>query len=292
VDRPRVPLPHKLGPFVVGAKVGGGGMASVYLGRRDDDTHPDLKLVALKVIRDDFADDPKYREMFDDEAKILSRFAHPGIIRHVDYGHAEQHSYLAMELVLGRSLMDAWDACAAAGKRMPVDLGAYVALQVADALAYAHAMTDDEGEHAALIHRDVNPTNIFLTYDGQVKLLDFGLAKARGRKHESVRGIIKGKVAYFAPEQITEDIVDHRIDIYALGATLWETTTGRRLFKRDNDVETVRAIQAHVIPDPRSFVEGLYPESLWRIIERALQKHPSDRYGSAREMAEDGLIEA
>lgn len=285
-------VPAQLGPFIVGAKIGGGGMASVYLGRRLDESAPGLKIVALKVIREELAKDQQYLDMFTDEARILSRLDHPGIIRHVDYGKGEgeegsHHRYIAMELVIGRSLMDAWEACNRAGKHMPIDLAAYVAARVADALDYAHALRGDDGKRIDLIHRDVNPTNVFLTYDGQVKLIDFGLAKAVGRVHKSREGIVKGKVPYLSPEQITEDAIDQRTDIYALGVTLWEMTTGKRLFKRGTDLETIRAIQAHVIPDPRETVEGLYPESLFQIVRRALAKDRADRYQTAGEMAKD-----
>jgi serine/threonine protein kinase len=271
---------------MVGAKIGGGGMASVYLGRRAEDD-PGQNLVALKVIKDTLAGDKQYEVMFDDEAKILSRLDHPSIIRHVDYGREGEWGYIAMELVLGRSLMDAWDACNKAGRHMPIDLSAHVGLCVAEALAYAHTLTDEQGKPLDVIHRDVNPTNIFLTYDGQVKLIDFGLAKAKGRAYKSAEGIVKGKVPYLAPEQITEEQIDHRADIYALGATIWEMTTGRRLFKRDTDGETIRAIKAHVIPDPRTIVEGWYPEALWKIVLHALAKDRAERYSTAKELADD-----
>ncbi len=281
------PLPPQLGPYVVGAKIGGGGMATVYLGRHPDDTAQGLKLVALKVIRDDLIADEAYRAMFDDEARILSRLVHPGIIRHVGYGHSASHAYIAMELVLGRSLMDIWQTCDADGTPMPIDLGAFVTMQIAEALHHAHTLVDGDGQRTGVIHRDVNPSNIFITYDGRVKLIDFGLAKARGRRHESGRGIVKGKVGYFAPEQITQATLDHRTDVYALGATLWEVTTAKRLFKRATDVETIRAIQAHDVPDPRTIVDGWYPESLWKIISCALESDRENRYSTAAAMADD-----
>jgi len=272
---------------VVGAKIGGGGMAAVYLGRRDIGDVPGQNLVALKVIKDNLAGNREYEVMFDDEARILSRLDHPNIIRHVAYGREDEFGYIAMELVLGRSLMDAWEACSQAGRHMPIDLGAHVGLCVAEALHYAHELKDESGKRLDVVHRDVNPTNIFLTYDGQVKLIDFGLAKAKGRAYKSAEGIVKGKVPYLAPEQITEEQIDHRADIYALGATLWEMTTGRRLFKRETDGETIRAIKAHDIPDPRSIVEGWYPESMWNIVERALAKDRAQRQQTAGELASD-----
>jgi serine/threonine-protein kinase len=278
-------LPVRLGPFEVGAKIGGGGMASVYVGRRVSGEPAD-EIVALKLIRDDLADDKKYVTMFLDEAKILSRLSHPDIIRTRDYGVDGDTRYIAMELLLGRSLLDAFERAGEVGKRMPHDLAAFVALRVAEALHYAHALTSESGQPLHVIHRDVNPTNVFVTYGGTVKLIDFGLAKSAARLSESGEGVVKGKVPYLSPEQIEEKPFDHRTDLYTLGATLWEMTTGRRLFKRDNDVETIRAIRDHDIPDARKIVES-YPDALWSIVEHALARDPDHRYESGGAMAAD-----
>jgi eukaryotic-like serine/threonine-protein kinase len=264
----------KLGPYELGPKIGGGGMATVYVGRNDDSD-----VAAIKVIRDELARDTEYIHMFLDEAKVLSSLAHEDIIVTKDFGVTDDARFIAMELLLGRSLIDVFERCAEAGKRVPMDLAAYIVLRVASALEHAHGKQ--------VIHRDVNPTNIFLTYDGRVKLIDFGLAKSVGRIAKSAEGVVKGKVPYLSPEQIEEKPIDARTDLYSLGATLWELTTGRRLFKRATDVETIRAIREHAIPDPRTFVDGLYPDALWAIIERALQPEPAARYSNAAAMATD-----
>ena len=283
-------VPQKLGPYEVGAKIGGGGMASVYVGRRVEGTPKD-EIVAIKVIRDELAKNREYVAMFLDEAKILSRLAHPDIIVTRDYGIAHEGNsetrFIAMELLLGRSLLDAFERAKENGTRMPLDLAAFVARRVAEALGYAHALENEKGTKLNVIHRDVNPTNVFLTYSGQVKLIDFGLAKSSSRLAKSGEGIIKGKVPYLSPEQIEEKPFDHRADIYALGATIWEMTTGRRLFKRASDVETIRAIRAHDVPDPRDIVEGIYPDALWAIVQRALERDPEKRYATASELATD-----
>ena len=278
--------PTRLGPYEVGAKIGGGGMASVYVGRRIEG-EPKDEIVALKLIRDELAKDREYVAMFLDEAKILSRLNHPDIIDTRDYGIEGETRFIAMELLLGRSLLDAFDRANQQKTRMPLDLAAFVGKRVAEALDYAHALESEKGAKLNVIHRDVNPTNVFVTYAGQVKLIDFGLAKSSARLAKSGEGIIKGKVPYLSPEQIEEKPFDHRADIYALGATIWEMTTGRRLFKRATDVETIRAIREHDVPDPREIVEGLYPDALWKIVERALERDPAKRYATAGELARD-----
>ncbi len=261
-------------------------MATVFLGRRVEGA-PDGEIVAIKVIKDELAQQSTFIHMFLDEAKILSRLSHPRIIETRHFGVTEQARFIAMELLLGRSLMDAWDVCHSRETRVPLDLAAYIALAMADALTHAHDLAGEDGKPLNLVHRDVNPTNVFLTYDGAVKLIDFGLAKAEGRVTKSAEGVVKGKVPYLSPEQVAERPIDRRTDIYALGATLWEMTTGKRLFKRDTDLETIRAIRAQDVPDPRTIAPGLYPDALHAIVERALQREPDARYATAEDMAVD-----
>ena len=277
---------QRLGPYEMGPKIGGGGMATVYLGRRVEGA-PDGEIVAIKVIKDEHADDKAFVHMFLDEAQILSKLSHPKIIETRHFGITEQARFIAMELLLGRSLMDAWDVCASKEARVPLDLAAHIALSIAEALTHAHDLKGEDGKPLNIVHRDVNPTNVFLTYDGQVKLIDFGLVKAEGRVTKSAEGVVKGKVPYLSPEQVAEAPIDRRTDIYALGATLWEMTTGRRLFKRATDLETIRAIRAQDIPDPRTLSEGLYPDALHAIVMRALAREPADRYPDAEAMAVD-----
>jgi eukaryotic-like serine/threonine-protein kinase len=274
--------PKELGPYEVGAKVGGGGMATIYLGRRvRDDGGEDL--VALKVIRDELAHDEAFTRMFIDEAKILARLSHPNIIRTLEYGVTGRHNFIAMELLSGRTFADLWDVLRAQGEPMPLRLGAWICARVAEGLHLAHELLDEDGEPLGVIHRDVNPGNVFLTLRGEVKLIDFGLAKARVRLSDSIQGIVKGKIPYLAPEQAAGDEIDRRVDVYALGATLWETATMTRLFKRDTDVATLKAILAAHVPDVREMVDD-FPEELWSIIERALSRDPAERYATADEL--------
>jgi len=284
--------PTRLGPYDVIVKIAGGGMATIYLGRgRGEDGEE--QLVALKVIRHDLRHDERFVTMFLDEAKILSRLWHPSIAATYGFGTDDEQHFIAMELLVGRTLRDVWDACKARKVSLRLDHAAWVAARIADALHHAHELTDEEGAPLNVVHRDVNPTNIFLTFEGEVKLFDFGLAKATGRRAKSTAGVVKGKLPYLSPEAIEQQPLDGRSDIYTLGTTLWELTTMRRLFKRDDDVETLMATRAGLVPDPRARLPE-YPEALWKIIRRALARNPDERYQTAGELAHalDTFVEA
>jgi len=271
------PRPTRLGHYDVVAKIGGGGMATIYLGRATD------HVAALKVLRHE---DAQAVDMFLDESKLLSLLSHENITRTYEYGEDNGEHFIAMELLLGRTLVDVWEACVARKLALRLDLSAWICARVADGLAHAHALVDERGAPLFVIHRDVNPSNVFLTFDGRVKLFDFGLAKSLGRRAESSAGIVKGKLPYLSPEQIMQLDVDHRADVFMLGTTLYELTTMRRLFKRDDDVDTVKAVRNGAIPDPRAFVAG-YPDALWSIASRALQRNRDNRYADAGAFARD-----
>ncbi len=281
-----VPLrPKRLGPYDIIAKIAGGGMATIYLGRGSDPKDGD-RVAAIKVIRQELSGDDRYVTMFFDEAKILSQLEHPSIIRTLDYGMADDQRYIAMELLLGRTVADVWEAARARKLLLRVDMAAWIGARVAEGLHYAHELRGEDRKPLHIIHRDVNPTNIFMTYDGRVKLFDFGLAKARGRRAKSAAGIVKGKVAYLSPEQVTQETVDRRSDIFTLGTTIWELSTMRRLFKRENDVETIKAIRVALVPDPRA-TNARFPDALWKILKRSLARDPKERYATAAELASD-----
>jgi serine/threonine-protein kinase len=272
-----------LGKYEVCAKIAGGGMATVHLGRKIG--KPD-ELVALKVMSDAYYDNEAFVDMFLDEARILKKLSHRNVIHTYDFGSQGPHRYIAMELLLGRPLVDAWEICSKEKTRLPLTLAAWICARVAEGVHSAHELKDDDGEHLNVIHRDVNPSNVFLLYDGRVKLIDFGLAKSKRRKSTSEEGIVKGKIPYLAPEQAALGAFDRRVDVYSLGITLWELGTGKRLFKRDTDVETVAAIRKAHVPDPRDIVLT-YPDALYRILERALRVNPDERYPNAEEMRQE-----
>lgn len=285
-QKPPKPPTRKLGRYEVGPKIAGGGMAIVYLGRRRGSDGIE-RVCALKVIRDELATDTRYVQMFLDEARILSRLSvHPNIIQTYDYGISDDGRYIAMELLLGRSLADACEIVAVRNEHVPYALAAWMCARIADGLHHAHELRDVDGTPLEIVHRDVNPTNIFVSYDTSIKLLDFGIARANRREFRSAAGIVKGKLPYLAPEQLGDGPIDRRVDIFQLGTTLWEATTGRRLFKRETDLDTVRAVQKCKVPDARE-IQLDYPEGLWRILTRALARHPSERYETAADLGSD-----
>lgn len=277
--------PTKLGAYDVIAKIASGGMAHVYLGRARDLTGSE-RVAAIKVMRHDYGGDEQALHMFFDEAKLLSRLSHPNIIQTLEFGTSGEHPFIAMELLLGRTVMDVWDACVRQNIALRFDLAAWIAARLADALHYAHELADESGTPLHLIHRDVNPSNVFLTFDGKVKLFDFGLAKAKSRRTKSTTGIVKGKLPYLSPEQLMELPLDRRSDIFTLGTTLWEMATMRRLFKRDTDGDTVRAVRSSPIPDPESLVPG-FPEPLAKIVRRSLERNREHRHQTAQELAQE-----
>ena len=259
-------------------------MATVFVGRALDPAPPHV--VALKMIRDEFALNRDFVNMFRDEAKIARVLRHPNIVEVYELAVDGPRIFLAMEILYGQSLWQVWDACRERGVRLRYDVIAWIGARICEGLHYAHEMKDERGQPLQIVHRDVNATNVFVTYDGQVKIIDFGLAKATNRVSKTAAGVIKGKVAYMSPEQAIGAEVDRRTDIFALGTTLWELSVDRRLFKHTDEIETLKRVHAAEAPDPRTLVDG-YPSMLWAAIKRALAKNPEQRYATAAGMMRD-----
>jgi serine/threonine-protein kinase len=191
-----------------------------------------------------------------------------------------------MELMLGHTLMDLWKTCHARNEALAPEIVAWIGGRVADALHFAHELKGEDDALLSVIHRDVNPTNIFICYDGSLKLFDFGLAKAHGRRAKSSSNIVKGKLPYLSPEQILQMPLDRRSDLFALGTTMWEMLTARRLFTRDSDVATVKAVRGGAIPEVRTLAPHV-PSELALIVHRALERNRAHRYATARELGDE-----
>jgi serine/threonine protein kinase len=279
-------LPSTIGRYDIRAKLADGGMANIYVGRLSGPAGFE-KLHAIKVIKPEFSKDKDFTNMFLDEARIAAKLSHPSIVQVHELGEEanSKRLWIAMELLFGESLWDIWFTARAKKQKLPEDIVAWIGARIAEGLHHAHELQVG-GVKQNVIHRDVNPSNVFVTYDGQVKIIDFGLAKAKNRVTETGLGVIKGKVAYMAPEQTKSSRdIDHRIDIFALGVTLFELTTDKRLFKRGDNVSTLAAVAECNIPDPTALVPG-YSPALWDILKKALAKNRNERYATAKELAE------
>ncbi len=273
-------MPARLGRYDVRAKVGEGGMATVYVGRDAG------RLVALKVVKEEYSLNREFVNMFLDEAKIVSTLKHPNLIDVHELGSEGSRLFIAMELLAGQSLWHLWMACRDRNVRLRYDMIAWIGARIAEGLHHAHEVADENGNALGVVHRDVNASNIFVTYGGQVKVIDFGLAKAANRVSKTAAGVVKGKFAYMSPEQALGRPLDRRTDIFALAVTLWELTVDRRLFKGKDDFETLRKVSQANVKNPATLVEG-YPPELWRIFKRALERDRTKRYPTALELARE-----
>jgi serine/threonine protein kinase len=289
----QLPEPIQFGKYTLFERIGRGGMAEVYKGRISGPAGFERTFVVKRILPH-LSDDATFIKMFVEEAKMSARLAHPNIVQIFELGAVEGEYFISMEYVRGRDLADTMRAIwKTMGPPRP-ELVAYIGREACRALSYAHGVTDDMGRPLGMIHRDVSPSNIMLSYEGAVKLLDFGIAKALGEAPEITKsGTMKGKYAYMAPEQTDGDDVDHRIDIFSCGIVLHEVLTGRRLFKGQNDVLTIERVRRCEVPPP-SQQNPLVPRELDAIILKALAKNRSDRWNNAAEMADalDDVVHA
>jgi eukaryotic-like serine/threonine-protein kinase len=274
---------RRLGRFQIIGRLATGGMAEVYLALSGE--LPGFRtLIVVKRILPHLAQNRQFIGMFLDEARLAALLDHPNVVRIIEVGHDGEEYYLAMELVQGKPL-SAVLRKAAREKRPPSPaLSAYIMAQAASGLGYAHALTDGDGRPLGVVHRDVSPQNVLLSFEGAVKLIDFGVARAFGRVAHTSPGGLKGKIEYMSPEQASAEDVDHRADVFALGIVLWEVLTGRRLYRRETELATMRAILDDPIPRP-SEVANVPPE-LDAVVMRALRKKREGRFSSAHEMAQ------
>jgi len=268
-------------------------MAEVYKGRIQGPAGFE-RVFVVKRILPHLSEEPTFIKMFVEEAKLSARLNHPNIVQIFELGSVEGEYFISMEYIRGHDLAETMRAIwKTVGPPRP-ELVAYVGREACRALAYAHNLTDDSGRPLGMIHRDVSPSNIMLSYEGGVKLLDFGIAKALGEAPETTKsGTMKGKYAYMAPEQTEGDDVDSRIDIFSCGIVLHEVLTGRRLFKGNNDIQTIERVRRCEVPPP-SFQNPMCPPELDNVVLKALARNRDDRFATAAEMADalDDVVHA
>ena len=250
-------------------------MAEVWVGKRDDD--PEGESYAIKRILPHLARETKFVEMFLDEANIAQQLNHPNIVQIHELGEWDGEYYIAMEYIDGADLADVLDMSERLEYDIPIGVAVQIAIEVLDALAYAHDFSEGD-KHMNIIHRDVSPHNILVSHTGEVRLVDFGVAKAVERHSKTETGFVKGKLSYMSPEQIRQDPLDCRSDVFSVGVVLYELLTKDTPFGRE--LTAVNAILNSETPDPAKSRKGI-PKELSRIILKSLEKDADDRYGSA-----------
>ncbi len=257
-----------------------GGMAEIYLAREPETVEgAGHRHLVIKRVLQHVADDPTFKTMFFDEARLAMRLNHPSIVHIYEFGEEEGSYFLAMEWVDGVALGKIIRKSRQTGG-MPAPVAVKIIAQVAEALHYAHHLRDDDGAELGIIHRDVSPQNIMVSYDGAVKLLDFGIAKATIQHTKTGDGQVKGKFAYMSPQQCMGEDIDARADVFSLGVCLYEALTGLPLYHRKTQYETMRAVIEEKVPSIRTHRPDL-PEELDAIVQRALAKNSAERFDTA-----------
>lgn len=279
--------PNVFGRYRLIADIGRGGMSEVYLAVTEgiEAAAQFQKLLVIKMLKRELGEDPDFVKMFLNEARLAARLNHPNIVQTIEIGNAGGRYFLAMEYLEGQPLHRVFRN-PEARDNLSLAMRLHIMVQALGGLHYAHERTDYDGSPLDIVHRDISPSNLFVTYDGQVKLMDFGIAKARDSETETRVGVFKGKAAYIAPEQVKGEGVDRRADIYSSGVLLWEMTTGRRLWAGLTHGETLKRVMTGEVPRPSSS-DPRVPRELERIAMKALALHKKDRYGSAAELASE-----
>jgi len=287
------PTTLQLGKYRLLGRIGYGGMAEVWVAHQQGPMGFE-KLVAIKRLLPHMEGERQFVRMFLDEARIAARINHANVVQIFDLGLAEQTFFIAMEYLDGESLARVMGEGIKRGNPLSVPLAAMILSQICKGLHHAHSLRDAEGQLMGLVHRDVSPQNVMVLNDGGVKLLDFGIAKARERLSETTATGMKGKYAYMSPEQCQGLEIDHRSDLFSCGVVLWETLTRRRLFKHQSKLMVLKMITEGHVPPP-SKINPEVPPELDAVATKALCKLPSSRFSSAMEMSgaiELGLIHA
>lgn len=276
--------PEPFGRYILLDRIATGGMAEIFRAKAFAPGGFE-QLVAIKRIRAELSDSPGFVELFADEARLTASLQHPNIVRVYDFGRVDRNFFLVMEHVDGRDLHVVQREVARAGRRVPGPLAAWIVLQACKGLHYAHTRTDAAGRPLGLVHRDVSPNNLLVSWDGDVKVVDFGIATARGSLVSRVDDAVGGTVAYSAPESLDGGSVDARADVFGLGVVLYELLSGRRAFRGDTEAETLDRLRSGDLP-PLRWVDPTIPESVEAVVDHALASSPDARYASARELGD------
>jgi eukaryotic-like serine/threonine-protein kinase len=270
------------GKYTLHHRIARGGMAELFLARFAGRSGGD-QLVVIKLVSSRYAEDLSFTSMFQDEVRIAATLNHPNIGQVLDVGEVAGNHFLAMEYIHGKDLRTLAGRCLTYGSPVPTFMAARIGAEICAGLHHAHEVCGAGGEALHIVHRDVSLSNIMVSYEGQVKLIDFGIAKAANRSTLTLPGTIKGKARYLSPEQIMGQPIDRRSDIFTLATSLWEVTVGQHLFDGKMEAHIYEAIAKGRVRRPSSLVAD-YPPELERILLKALSTRPEDRYVDARQM--------
>ncbi|MBC8131823.1 MAG: protein kinase [Deltaproteobacteria bacterium] len=271
---------RRVGRFTITSHLASGGMAELFIARQEAVGGFEKDLV-LKMLQERYAQNPRVVEMFLDEARLAAKLNHQNIVHVYDVDEADGVRYIAMEYIHGETVTDIVRRSIARGVFLPLEHAIHLVGETAAGLAYAHETLDAEGKPARIVHRDISPSNILVTYEGLTKIVDFGIARVQDQIREE-SGMRPGKVSYMSPEQVRGEPTDHRSDIFSLGTILYEITVGRRLWRGPAEI-VMRRIAEELIPPP-TYVRRDYPPTLELIVMKALERRPTDRYQSAAEL--------
>jgi hypothetical protein len=277
--------PVPFGKYYLLERINVGGMAEVFKAKAFG-VEGFERLVAVKRILPNIAEDEEFIAMFIDEAKIAVQLQHANIAQIFDLGKVEDSYFIALEYVRGKDLRAIFDRVRQRNEVMPIAQSCYLMMQVCEGLDYAHNKRDAQGKELHLVHRDISPQNVLCGYEGEIKLIDFGIAKAAGKASKTQAGILKGKFGYMSPEQVRGLPIDRRSDIFSVGIVLYELLTGERLFMGESDFSTLEKVRNVEILPPSSYNKKI-PEELERIALKALAKDPEDRYQNAIDLHDD-----
>jgi len=278
------PSPVKFGKYYLLEKIATGGMAELFRAKLTG-AEGFEKLIAIKKILQHLNSEDKLVSSFIDEAKLAALLHHPNIVQVYDFGYMNETYYIAMEYLFGKDLRFTIKRTIEKSISIDFEISLYIVSQLLSGLDYAHSLKDFSGNPLKIIHRDIGPQNIFITYDGQVKIIDFGIAKAATQDTNTQIGTIKGKVSYMSPEQANGDVVDHRSDIFSAGIVLYELLTLRKMYEGDTFQVLAKARNASF--EPIENINPNYPKSIYGILTKALEKNPDRRYQSAESMLQD-----
>jgi serine/threonine protein kinase len=270
-----------IGHYEILAKLKAGGMATLFVGKKTG-ASGFSRHVAIKVVHEHLASDADFVRMFVDEALLQAQMHHPNIVHVEELGQADGSHFLVMEYVHGCSLAQLLDGLARRDRRLAPEIAVHIAIQTLAGLHAAHELKDGDGTPLAVVHRDVSPQNVLLAYEGHVKLIDFGVAKARNRSQQTTGASLKGKLRYMPPEQAFGGEIDRRADVYALGIVLWEMLAFRKLFFAKDDLLLLDLVRSPKVKPPSTYTKGI-PAALDAVVMKALAPKVENRYATAQD---------